>query len=158
MKSSKSSKRRRPRTPKNWRGYARTWKSPATQEKQNDHVTAQIEEVSKNLEKLRKRPAAEFEGRATAQELAMLERSIVKGARELYGLQLMSVHDLRPLDPIGGFSMPQRSAKLKTAVEQYADLRRETLHEWARPKLTSLLDVRPKPKTAKEAEIPVQVQ
>merc|ERR1712187_1018342 len=101
-------------------------------------------EVSKNLVTIKKRPAAEFEGRATAQELAMLERSIVKGARELYGMQLKSVHDLRPLEPSGGFSMPQRTAKLKTVVEQYADLRREMLHEWARPKVASLLDLRPK--------------
>jgi len=114
-----------------------------SQESDLSDATAKTDEVVGSLDKLKGRPATEFEGRATAQELAALERSIAKGDRDLYALQMKSVEALRPLAPPSQTAASKKKMKLKACVERYADVRREVLHEWARPRLTRLEDLRP---------------
>jgi len=110
------------------------------QERAARDSAAKLSETERLLDERRRRPREELEGRATAQELATLKHTSVKGARELYAMQVDAIKKLEPLPASAPVRTPTTRA-LEGCVARYAELRREMLMDCTRVRLEPLRKV-----------------
>jgi len=104
---------------------------------------AKLAVLERDLEERRNRPQQELEGRATPQELAILRQKSVKGARDLYALQVESSLNLEPL-PMLSVTPSHEAKTAESCASGYAGLRRNLILEWAGTRLSKLVPTKEK--------------
>lgn len=111
------------------------------QERASRESASKLASLEHDLEERRRKPTQELEGRATALELATLRHTSVKGARNLYAMQVDSINDLAPLPELAATRESPTARSVESCVSRFAELRRELLFEWTRTRVDPFPDV-----------------